>query len=38
MPDIRKETDSLGVIEVPADQLWGIQRERGMVSQSPNQF
>jgi AraC-like DNA-binding protein len=23
MTDIRKETDSLGVVEVPADKLWG---------------
>jgi fumarate hydratase class II len=25
MTDIRKETDSLGVVEVPADKLWGAQ-------------
>ncbi len=23
MADMRKETDSLGVVEVPADKLWG---------------
>ena len=23
MPQMRKETDSLGVVEVPADKLWG---------------
>jgi fumarate hydratase class II len=23
MTNIRKETDSLGVVEVPADKLWG---------------
>jgi fumarate hydratase class II len=23
MTDLRKETDSLGVVEVPADKLWG---------------
>jgi fumarate hydratase class II len=23
MTDMRKETDSLGVVEVPADKLWG---------------
>jgi len=25
MTDIRKETDSLGVVEVPADKLWGAR-------------
>jgi fumarate hydratase, class II len=25
MTDIRKETDSLGFVEVPADKLWGAQ-------------
>src|SRR4029077_357853 len=27
MTDIRKETDSLGVVEVPADKLWGAQTQ-----------
>jgi fumarate hydratase class II len=26
MASMRKETDSLGVVEVPADKLWGAQR------------
>ena len=30
MPDIRKETDSLGVVEVPADKLWGAQTQRSL--------
>ena len=30
MPDIRKETDSLGVVEVPADRLWGAQTQRSL--------
>jgi len=25
MPDIRKETDGLGVVEVPADKLWVLR-------------
>jgi hypothetical protein len=25
MNEVRKETDSLGVVEVPADKLWGAQ-------------
>ena len=25
---IRKETDSLGAVEVPADRLWGAQTQR----------
>jgi hypothetical protein len=25
MPDIRTETDSLGVIEAPADKLWVLR-------------
>jgi fumarate hydratase class II len=25
MADIRKEADSLGVVEVPVDKLWGAQ-------------
>jgi fumarate hydratase class II len=27
---IRKETDSLGVVEVPADKLWGAQTQRAL--------
>jgi fumarate hydratase class II len=30
MADIRKETDSLGVVEVPADKLWGAQTQRSL--------
>ena len=30
MPDIRKETDSLGAVEVPADKLWGAQTQRSL--------
>src|SRR5260370_25972270 len=30
MPDIRKETDSLGDVEVPADRLWGAQTQRSL--------
>jgi fumarate hydratase class II len=30
MNNIRKETDSLGVIEVPADRLWGAQTQRSL--------
>jgi len=30
MGDIRKETDSLGVVEVPADKLWGAQTQRSL--------
>ncbi len=30
MPDIRKEADSLGVVEVPADKLWGAQTQRSL--------
>ena len=30
MPNIRKETDSLGVVEVPADKLWGDQAQRSL--------
>jgi fumarate hydratase class II len=30
MADVRKETDSLGVIEVPADKLWGAQTQRSL--------
>ena len=28
--DIRKETDSLGVVEVPGDKLWGAQTQRSL--------
>jgi len=30
MTDIRKETDSLGVVEVSADKLWGAQTQRSL--------
>src|SRR6266566_4806086 len=30
MGNIRKETDSLGVVEVPADKLWGAQTQRSL--------
>src|SRR5690242_17914631 len=30
MPEMRKEADSLGVIEVPADRLWGAQTQRSL--------
>src|SRR5437660_3416815 len=30
MTDIRKETDSLGMVEVPADKLWGAQTQRSL--------
>jgi fumarate hydratase class II len=30
MSDIRQETDSLGVVEVPADKLWGAQTQRSL--------
>jgi fumarate hydratase class II len=30
MTDLRKETDSLGVVEVPADKLWGAQTQRSL--------
>lgn len=30
MTDIRKETDSLGVVSVPADKLWGAQTQRSL--------
>jgi len=30
MSDMRKETDSLGVVEVPADKLWGPQTQRSL--------
>src|SRR6185295_10643300 len=28
--DIRKETDSLGIVEVPVDKLWGAQTQRSL--------
>ena len=30
MTDVRLETDSLGVVEVPADKLWGAQTQRSL--------
>jgi fumarate hydratase class II len=30
MNEVRKETDSLGVVEVPADKLWGAQTRRSL--------
>ena len=30
MPDTRKETDSLGAIDVPCDKLWGAQTQRSL--------
>jgi fumarate hydratase class II len=30
MTDFRKESDSLGVVEVPADKLWGAQTQRSL--------
>jgi fumarate hydratase class II len=30
MSDMRRETDSLGVVEVPADKLWGPQTQRSL--------
>jgi fumarate hydratase, class II len=30
MPEMRQETDSLGVVEVPADRLWGAQTQRSL--------
>src|SRR5499433_742749 len=30
MDNVRKETDSLGVVEVPADKLWGAQTQRSL--------
>jgi len=30
MTEVRKETDSLGVVEVPADKLWGAQTQRSL--------
>ena len=30
MAEIRKETDSLGEVNVPADKLWGAQTQRSL--------
>src|SRR5712672_912908 len=30
MTNMREESDSLGVVEVPADKLWGAQTERSL--------
>jgi len=30
MAEMRRETDSLGVVEVPADKLWGAQTQRSL--------
>jgi fumarate hydratase, class II len=30
MSDVRKETDSLGEVDVPADKLWGAQTQRSL--------
>lgn len=30
MNDLRKETDSLGEVNVPADKLWGAQTQRSL--------
>jgi fumarate hydratase class II len=30
MAEMRNETDSLGVVEVPADRLWGAQTQRSL--------
>jgi fumarate hydratase, class II len=30
MPSMRKETDSLGMVEVPSDKLWGAQTQRSL--------
>ena len=30
MPEMRQETDSLGVIEVPSNKLWGAQTQRSL--------
>src|ERR1700754_4688527 len=30
MVDMRRESDSLGVVEVPADKLWGAQTQRSL--------
>ena len=30
MTEVRRETDSLGEVEVPADKLWGAQTQRSL--------
>ena len=30
MTEMRKESDSLGLVEVPADKLWGAQTQRSL--------
>jgi fumarate hydratase, class II len=30
MPEMRRESDSLGMVEVPADKLWGAQTQRSL--------
>jgi fumarate hydratase, class II len=30
MSEVRKETDGLSVVEVPADKLWGAQTQRSL--------
>jgi fumarate hydratase class II len=30
MPDVRRESDSLGCVEVPGDKLWGAQTQRSL--------
>src|SRR5262245_6795719 len=30
MAEMRKESDSLGVVDVPADKLWGAQTQRSL--------
>ena len=30
MSNMRNETDSLGVVQVPADKLWGAQTQRSL--------
>jgi len=30
LQDVRKETDSLGEVDVPADKLWGAQTQRSL--------
>ena len=30
MTEVRRETDSMGVVEVPANKLWGAQTQRSL--------
>src|SRR5438270_13084551 len=30
MTEVRRETDSMGVVEVPAEKLWGAQTQRSL--------